>query len=272
MKKITLGKLINDYTDILDSGLIDKLKVLTREISGFAEMSNKLRSILFREDTDFMGDSGVEAKQRKHGKNPMSKEYIEKARVKRIALGVTPLNSAGETVDNTSMEFCEEVIRRTGKYSEALERKKRKQKDIVYVDMDNVLVNFQSGIDAISEDLQKEYKGRLDEVPGIFSKMIPNEGAIEGYEYLCKKYEVYILSTAPWENPSAWSDKLLWVKKFLGEVAHKRLILSHHKNLLNGQYIIDDRLVRGVSKFNGKHIYFGQLGFESWKEVIDYLK
>ncbi|MBI9069724.1 MAG: hypothetical protein JEZ09_20675 [Salinivirgaceae bacterium] len=58
----------------------------------------------------------------------------------------------------------------------------------------------------------------------------------------------------------------------MGEVAHKRLILSQHKNLLNGQYIIDDRIARGVSEFKGKHIYFGQPGFESWKEVIDYLK
>ena len=31
------------------------------------------------------------------------------------------------------------------------------------------------------------------------------------------KYDVYILSSAPWKNPSAWSDKLEWVKKYLGQ-------------------------------------------------------
>ena len=42
---------------------------------------------------------------------------------------------------------------------------------IVYVDMDNVLVDFKSGIDAISQEERDEYKSDLDDVPGIFSKM-----------------------------------------------------------------------------------------------------
>ena len=97
--------------------------------------------------------------------------------------------------------------------------------------MDNVLVDFQSGIDAISEEERTQFKNDLDEVPGIFSKMIPLEGAIEAYVELTKHFDVYILSTAPWENPSAWSDKNLWVRTYLGEFAYKRLILTHHKNL-----------------------------------------
>jgi 5'(3')-deoxyribonucleotidase len=83
---------------------------------------------------------------------------------------------------------------------------------IVYVDMDNVLVNFQSGIDSITEEERESFKDDLDDVPGIFSKMKPVEGAIEAYQELTRHFEVYILSTAPWNNPSAWPDKLLWVK------------------------------------------------------------
>jgi|TARA_B100001964_G_scaffold29340_1_gene29946 hypothetical protein len=44
-------------------------------------------------------------------------------------------------------------------------------KKILYVDMDNVLVDFQSGIDKTNEDVRAEYADRLDEVPGIFSCM-----------------------------------------------------------------------------------------------------
>lgn len=102
-------------------------------------------------------------------------------------------------------------------------------KKVLYVDMDNVLVNFQSGIDALSEKLKKQYAGCYDRVPNIFSKMQPNEGAIDAINCLKNKYDIYILSTAPWYNPSAWSDKLEWVKRYLGEVCYKRLILSHHK-------------------------------------------
>ena len=96
---------------------------------------------------------------------------------------------------------------------------------ILYVDMDNVLVDFPSGIAQISPELQAKYEDRLDEVPGIFGLMHPMPHAVDSYNYLSSHFDTYILSTAPWHNPSAWSDKLLWVQKYLGESAYKRLIL-----------------------------------------------
>ncbi len=36
----------------------------------------------------------------------------------------------------------------------------------VFIDMDNVLVDFQSGLDQVSEEVKAEYAGRLDEIPG----------------------------------------------------------------------------------------------------------
>ena len=36
----------------------------------------------------------------------------------------------------------------------------------LYIDMDNVLVNFQSGIDRLEKDIVSQHEGRLDEVPG----------------------------------------------------------------------------------------------------------
>ena len=74
--------------------------------------------------------------------------------------------------------------------------------------MDNVLVNFSSGIDQTPLDVQKEYEDRLDEVPHIFSKMKPIEGAVAAFDVLSSLFDTYILSTAPWENATAWSDKL----------------------------------------------------------------
>ena len=142
---------------------------------------------------------------------------------------------------------------------------------ILYIDMDNVLVDFKSGIDAISEEERQQFKDDLDEVPGIFSKMKPVEGAIAAYNELTKHFDVYILSTAPWENPSAWSDKLLWVKKYLGQSAHKRLILSHNKNLNAGDFLVDDRTANGAGKFAGEHIHFLSEQFKDWDDVLSYL-
>lgn len=141
----------------------------------------------------------------------------------------------------------------------------------VYVDMDNVLVDFPSGIALLDDETRHLYEGRLDEVPNIFSLMTPLDGAIAGFTALSKKYDTYILSTAPWDNPSAWSDKLIWVKKYLGEVAHKRLILSHNKNLNRGDYLIDDRTKNGAGEFPGELIRFGSSDFPDWEAVLEYL-
>ena len=60
--------------------------------------------------------------------------------------------------------------------------------------MDGVLVDFQSGIDKLGEETRREYEGRLDEVPGIFSLMDPMPGAIEAVHELGEHYDMYILS------------------------------------------------------------------------------
>ncbi|SHI94664.1 hypothetical protein SAMN04488096_10631 [Mesonia phycicola] len=46
------------------------------------------------------------------------------------------------------------------------------------------------------------------------------------------------------------------------------------KNLLQRDYIIDDRDKRAVDKFKGRHLHFAEKGkgFEGWKEVLTYMK
>ena len=144
-------------------------------------------------------------------------------------------------------------------------------KKVLYVDMDNVLVDFKTGIEKLDDATFREFEGRYDEVPGIFELMDPMHGAIEAYEMLAEKFDTYILSTSPWGNDTAASDKVRWVKKYLGEVAYKRLILSHHKHLNKGDYIIDDRTKNGVKHFEGEHIHFGTDRFPDWDSVRRYL-
>ena len=141
----------------------------------------------------------------------------------------------------------------------------------VFIDMDNVLVDFQSGLDQVSEEVKAEYAGRLDEIPGLFGKMEPMPGAIEAVRTLAEEYDVFILSTAPWRNPSAWSDKVTWVTKYLDDVFHKRMIITHRKDLVEGDYLIDDRGKNGTSEFKGGWIQFGTERFPDWKSVVDYL-
>ena len=97
-------------------------------------------------------------------------------------------------------------------------------------------------------------------------------GAIDAFKRLSEKNDVYILSTAPWGNASAWSDKYEWVEGNLGSAATKRLILSHNKHLNIGDYLIDDRTANGAGEFQGEHIHFGKEEFPDWESVLTYLE
>lgn len=141
----------------------------------------------------------------------------------------------------------------------------------VFVDMDNVLVDFKSGLDLQSDEIKKEYEGRLDEIPGLFAEMKPMPGAIDAMYMLQDHFDLYILSTAPWKNPSAWSDKVKWVTRYLDDVFHKRMVITHCKNLCKGDYLIDDSDKNGTSEFEGEWIMFGDSHFPDWKSVVDYL-
>jgi 5'(3')-deoxyribonucleotidase len=105
--------------------------------------------------------------------------------------------------------------------------------------------------------------------------MLPMPGAIEAVKFLSKHFDIYVLSTAPWLNPSAWTDKLLWIQKYFGKdknsILYKRLILSHHKGLNAEDYLIDDRKKNGVQNFKGEHIHFGEDNFKQWNDIINYL-
>jgi len=147
----------------------------------------------------------------------------------------------------------------------------RRSKRILYIDMDNVLVDFSSGIDRLAKSIKAEYEGRFDEVPGIFAMMNPMPDAIEAFNILAECHDTYILSTAPWKNPSAWSDKVEWIQRHIGEKAHKRLILSHHKNLNKGDFLVDDRDKNGAKDFEGELIRFGSEQYPDWQRVTEYL-
>ena len=145
------------------------------------------------------------------------------------------------------------------------------QKLRVFVDMDNVLVDFSSGLVKVPEDVRQAYEGRYDEIPGIFGLMKPMDGAIEAMHALQDRYDLFILSTAPWLNPSAWADKVAWVRRYLDDVFHKRMVLTHRKDLCQGDYLIDDRGKNGTSAFGGEWIEFGSAKFPDWDSVVRYL-
>jgi 5'(3')-deoxyribonucleotidase len=148
---------------------------------------------------------------------------------------------------------------------------------VILVDMDGVLVKEPTKEHEDEKRRKMGRKGRKEgteelhwsDVPEIFLDLEPIDGAIEAYNKLAGDHDLYVVSTAPWGNPSAWTDKRKWIEKHL-PIADKRLFLTHNKHMVVGDYLIDDRIKNGVDKFPGKHIHFGQEPFKDWSAVLDY--
>lgn len=150
-------------------------------------------------------------------------------------------------------------------------------KKILYIDMDNTLVDFRARLRGVDPAVLAQYAEREDELPGFFALIPPMPGAIDAFYELAELFDIYILSTAPWKNPSAWQHKVEWVHLHLGldtnSPAYKRLILTHHKHLNQGDYLVDDRIGHnGTDRFVGEVVEFGSPAYPDWGRVTTYLR
>lgn len=146
-------------------------------------------------------------------------------------------------------------------------------KKLLYIDLDGVIADFISAMHSHPLREIPPYDEHPDTIPNIFRNLKPIEGAIASVNQLLEseKYEVYFLSTAPWNNPSAWTDKRLWIEEQFGDKINRRLILTHRKDLVMGDILIDDRPNNGAENFQGEWIHFGSKAYPNWLAVLNYL-
>ena len=135
----------------------------------------------------------------------------------------------------------------------------------VYIDLDNTVADYLGMAEKMGID-----PNDAKHVPNFFKSLKPIEGAIEAYKLLEKHFDVYFLTTAPWSNPRAFMEKVEWVKKYFPS-AYKNIIFSHHKNLLCGDYLIDDSVKNGAAEFGGEHIQIHSEKFPNWSSVIYFI-
>jgi 5'-nucleotidase len=137
-----------------------------------------------------------------------------------------------------------------------------KNKFTIFIDMDGVLCNFNKA----KEQLPKEQQGRPD-LHVDFSKLEPMPGAIDTVQqFIDWGHDVFIATTPPWNNPDAWGQKRDWVEKHLPQLKRK-MFLTHRKDLLMGDILIDDTTYRGQLDFKGQFIHFGKQ--VNWKFIIE---
>ena len=158
------------------------------------------------------------------------------------------------------------------------------KKKIVYIDMDGVIVDFGKAIKDWFEKhphLEERYKTHPDHIQGLFRIAPPIKGAIEAIKKLndSGKYELFIATSAPWGNPQSLTDKRFWLEDYFDNIFHKRMFTTHRKDLLMGDYLIDDRLKNGAGEFGGELLRFGYdwendnkpNEYPDWDSILDYL-
>jgi 5'-nucleotidase len=132
----------------------------------------------------------------------------------------------------------------------------------IFVDLDDTLADYTSAYEQGALNYpQAEF--------GFFAGLKPLYGGIGYLKYLQSKsnINVWILTAPSTKNLLCYSEKAVWVKKYLGEEFLERLIISPDKTLIKGDILIDDK----PWDFEGEQILFGSKDFPDWAAVATYL-
>lgn len=150
-------------------------------------------------------------------------------------------------------------------------------KKILYLDLDGVLADFVKGVKKLSPNTDLTfYTKEVDDIceanPTVFHTLEPIEGGIEAVKELFDLFDVYFLSSPMYHVPLSYAGKRVWLETHFGALAEKRLVLTHRKDLVIGDIIVDDTFRYGVDKFKGIHVHFATEKFPDWQTTLTHLK
>ena len=140
----------------------------------------------------------------------------------------------------------------------------------IFIDMDGVIADFESAAEA--EALVKGVT-KLSR-PDLFVNyraLSVIDGAIEAVAKLNADHEVFIASTPPWLRPEVWGHKREWIGEHFPNLKRK-IILTHRKDLLIGDILIDDSRFRGQPDFQGEWYWFNKnWNNRNWEACLEWI-
>ncbi len=144
----------------------------------------------------------------------------------------------------------------------------RPNREIVYIDMDDVFVDYKTAwIKAIEANPQIKFP---QAVYKFYENLEPLPNAVKCIKLLDEiGYECFIATRPSYLNPLCYTEKRMSVEKHLGIELCQKLIIIPDKTLLKGHFLIDDCVWDG---FDGEQILFGSPEFPDWLPVYKYLE
>ena len=130
--------------------------------------------------------------------------------------------------------------------------------------MDGVIADFDKAA-------QEQGNGKRPDLYVDFRNLELMPGAQKALVKLNDDFDIYIASTPSWSRPEVWAHKRQWIEEHFPWLKRK-LILTHHKNLLLGDVLIDDSRWRGQPDFKGQWLWFGTAQrAKDWPTTLEYI-
>ena len=138
----------------------------------------------------------------------------------------------------------------------------------IFIDMDGVIADFEKA----SNEFQRIHgKTNRPDKWVDYRNLDVIEGAIEAVAKLNADHEVFIASTPPWTRPEVWGHKREWIGEHFPYLKRK-IILTHRKDLLIGDILIDDSRFRGQPDFQGEWYWFNKnWDNKNWKACLEWI-
>lgn len=94
-------------------------------------------------------------------------------------------------------------------------------------------------------------------------------GAAKSFVRLTGKYDLYVATSAG--RTENLQEKMEMISDCIGVPCWNRIMISNHKELLMGDYLIDAEPEKnGGGSFWGTVVEYGSARFQTWEEITDF--
>jgi 5'(3')-deoxyribonucleotidase len=136
----------------------------------------------------------------------------------------------------------------------------------------STLMDLSATVENLKDEEKEQYAGHFPDMPYFFQNAVEQIDAKNAFRSLSARFDVYIVTTPPWNAPDAWGDIVRWIGDHFSVSAYDRLIYTSNKDILKGDFLITSQDDDSVGEFEGFSIPFGGEEYKTWKQILQYFE